>query len=430
MLPSWMQKRQVNYGQEVQVQINDVFQTSTTKDLAKNLTELRKEYPFEIAVYLNEKQVYQTLPGMSFSELRNTLSDEVVVIETQGYIDSPSGNYKVWYSVYHLKPQQYFDSIFFVQMAVMVISFILVLVISFLLQNRLVKPLHAVKRSLEQLENYRFDELEIEMTDDEITKGMQRFATNLQHNIKAVSREHTELERALQLERERLQNMITVSRGIVHDLKSPVHQTLLENEYTLNHTKISKETQVALQYNVERMDALLKEINGVLQLMDTGVEQMMEEIDHFDVIQLFKDVKKVFEIEISQKQLSFFTIMDETLIVDVNKVSVHLIIHNLLSNAVKYATNGTSIDFELHADEQYLHLRCENETEVKNLERILSSNTLFQTVKADDETGGDYVYSTGNGLYLLRELSALLHGRYALEIEGESTVVITIKLPL
>lgn len=429
MFPQWVKQQELRYSSLVQDKIYTVIKETPKESLEKELVNIRDAYPFEISIYKKEQKIFQTLPEISFSNLRNVLQDDVIIIEQQGVIDTDAGeSYQVWYSIYRLPVQQYLDSIFMLQILLIGVSFLIVLTVSIILQKMLIKPLNQVKDSIGKLEAYDLDA--IESSSDVINEGVKRFAVGLQGKITAVSRNHTALEQALQSERERLANMMTVSRGVIHDLKSPLHQTMIENDYFLKESvDISKEARVVAEYNRERMDKIIGQVNEVLNLLDTDPKTMVEVKNEFDIIQLFKDIRKGFSVFIQNRNVSFYADMPEELLVYLNKVSIHLIIHNMLSNAVKYAKPTSEIEFEIYVEDDVLHISCSNEASKKDIERIHDSEQLFTAIVDETNTEGEYVYSTGNGLYLIKELASLVEGTYSLGDE-QNTIIVSVNIPL
>ena len=65
-------------------------------------------------------------------------------------------------------------------------------------------PLTQIKANLAKIENYDFEEVLAIPVEDEINEKLHHFVSRLQNNIQNISRDFTELEQALQVERERL----------------------------------------------------------------------------------------------------------------------------------------------------------------------------------------------------------------------------------
>src|SRR5699024_7333297 len=114
-----------------------------------------------------------------------------------------------------------------------------------------------------------------------------------------------------------------------------------------------------------------------------------------------------------------------------NKVVARLIIHNMLSNAIKYAVIDTEIHFLIDQQENKLILICSNEATQKNIERIYRSEELFLAIEDNDAQNGaqEYIYSTGNGIYLIKELVNIVGGTFDISTEDEM-ISLCIEVPL
>lgn len=425
-MQKWLQQTEIKYTASVQQAIAEIFTSTNEKDLPEAFITFREdEYPIEIIIQTqNGKSVYQSIPYVTLNEARGLIPTKAAVLETRGEIEGKDKTYVVWYTIYRPTMEEYLKNLFTLQMTLTIIAFMLLIAITYYLYRRLIKPLTAVKQTLTKLEHYDLDTIDL-TPEDEITEGMQRFAISLKDNITTVSRNHTKLEYALQLERERLQNMITVSRGIIHDLKSPLYQTMLENESLLRTRELGKETEAVIHYNVERLDTMMQQITEVLNLMSTNVQEMMDVKDDFDFAQMVKEIRHSFIPLLEEKELWLTTDMPETMPVHVNKVASRLIVHNMLTNAIQYAIPDSEINFIMYEEAGELHVICENESTARNIERINNSDSLFQATEQDAE----HVYSTGNGLYLIRELTTISNGVYEIEV-NEGMVLIHVTLPL
>jgi len=154
-----------------------------------------------------------------------------------------------------------------------------------LIKYILVLPLTQIKANLAKIENYDFEEVLAIPVEDEINEKLHHFVSGLQNNIQNISRDFTKLEQALQVEKERLNNTITVSRAFIHDLKSPLHQTMLENELELSKSQ-DERLKTTLTYNVERAETTIQTINDILKIMDENIYDLNKIIEPVDLCKL------------------------------------------------------------------------------------------------------------------------------------------------
>jgi Histidine kinase-, DNA gyrase B-, and HSP90-like ATPase. len=433
LMPRYISYSQENYNQTVQYEVYNIFMTAPQNQLLSQLKDLRdNKYPIEIAVSKEGELLFQTIPGNDLAEFRYTIQSEMISYEVRGIMETSHGKYDVWYVIYHQRPQDYFNALFYVILSFIFVAFTLLVLIIFILQKRLLDPLMKVKQAINKMEEDNLSTLELsedEISQDTIGEKVNQFAINLRQRVKVVSRNHTELEYALQLERERLSNLMLIARGIIHDLKTPVHQTLVENDYVLRERQeLNDVEKVILAYNIRRMDKILNQINDALNIMDTDVTKMIEDNNDVDVVELFTNIKSAFQVTIREKEIIFISEIPDNLVININKVTLHMIIHNLLSNAIKYTTEEGEIEFAFYREEDNIYLTCENTANEIDIERMKKNTELFQAVvnEGDDER---YIYSTGNGLYLLGELAELLNGTCNI-IYGDEYVSISIKIPV
>lgn len=428
-MPSWLRQAEEQYRNDVQQGMAQVFMETTEKELPQKLMGFRSEYPIEIIVINHENEtIYSSIPGLSFSNAHGVIPQSLVILEAKGDMQGKDEEYLSWFTIYRPTFEFYLKNLLTVQMFFVLLSFLILVLISYYLYRELISPLKMVKKNLAKLENYQLDEVDAE-SEDAINEGMHRFAINLQDNISSVSQNHTKLEYTLQLERERLQNMITVSRGIIHDLKTPLYQTMLENEVFLSKQENpTEQVQGIVQYNVNRLDKVMQQITDVLKMMGTDVKEMMEVKDAFDFVSMVKEVRVGFVTMLDEKNVWLTTDTPEHLLVHVNKVTSHLILHNILFNAIQYAKKETEILLEVFEEEHELFIRCTNEATPENMKRIQKSEYLFNNIDKSEQNE-EYIYSTGNGVYLIRELTYLLNGTYDMSI-SEDEVSLEVKIPL
>ena len=419
--PTWTNQYEQYYTNQVEQKIYKTIKQTPESELEQALKELKKTNPFEVAIYKDnsDKIIYRSLPGTDITTLKGLFDERIVSLEVQGKMDTNyNQTYRVWYTIYRLPKDQYIHNLMMLNLGFLAIAFLILLFVVYILQKQTIKPLQQVKRAIAKLSNYNFSGVTQEVANDAINEDVQKFALSLQSSIKAVSRNHSQLEQALQLERERLSNVIIMTRGLVHDLKTPVHQNILANELKIENKTATKQTKEIAELNIQSAETLIFQINNILTLLDSDVQEMMEVTDDFDATRMYQKVKGIFLPELTKRQLIINGELPETLPVKLNKVATYLIIHNLLSNAIKYALKASDIDFEMYVQDGFLYIICQNITQERDIERIKNSEELFHAVldkSAEDER---YIYSTGNGLYLIKELTKLLQGAYDLHVDG------------
>lgn len=420
-LPQWMKNLERHYASETQLAVQEILETTELKDIPTALAELRKERPMELAVYQGETEIYQTIPRLSLVELRTVLQEEAILLEASGDVTTSKTTFFVWYSIYHPTIMQYLNNMATYQLIFVFVGFSILMVTLLLVFRSTIKPLRLLKERLFHLESYQLEDIynNDELSNDALNQSVTRFATNLQDRFRLISRNYTDLEYALQLEKERLSNLLMISRGVIHDLKSPIHQTLIENDmFTKTYDQDNAVATEIAEYNIERMEGVMGQINEVLNLLDTDVQEMIEVRQAFDVVRLFREIRKNLNTYRMQKDLSIDAMMPETLVVNLNQATLHLIIHNILSNAMKYATAETEIIFLLERRDGHLIVSCTNESTPENMLLMRQSEAVFHPVETKD-----HQFSSGTGMFLIRELTHISGGFYEMVEEGNEVTV-------
>lgn len=410
-----------NYLRDVETRIRASFKNSST--IAIELEKLRESNPFEIVVKKGGEVIYSSIP-LSDGQLSGTLHPDVVALEVKGQISRDDATYDVWYAVYRIPLEAYVSQFFNAQNVLIVLSTIVLVLLVIALHTILLKPLYRIRKSIKKMENYQFDE--VEQGDDVINHQLSLFASKMDQSIKAVSRKHTELEMQLQTSKERLHNTLIVSRGLVHDLKSPIHQLLLENEMMMDELG-TPEVLYMGKYNVNAIDGFIKSVNSILALLaqdQYGVEFKMEP---FNLSQLVSQSVRQFGPRIHAKDLGLDLEVPEEGEVVYSQVSMILLVNNLLSNMVQYALEGSELGFALSIVQNRIVVQTKNMSSMSDLERMQNSEQLFNIVV--EEESKDHVYSSGNGLFLIKDLVKIMNGNYDYEVK-EQVITITITLPL
>jgi len=428
-LPNFYIQRETQNVETIQTTLKEILETEKNPQTLKtSLDELVFSHAMELMLYKDDKVIYTTMPNIEIHNIRDIFHEEATAYKSQGVYQTPQGEYYVLYNIYPISSATYINQNFSQLTKIVFVLIALLFIILVLLYFTLLAPLKSVRKALTKMKKYNFSEIVEPDARNVITKDLNLFAQSIDAKIKATSKNYSELEIALQFERERLTIMMSIIRAYVHNLKSPTHQLLLGNEA---RGEKDKNIQPLAQYNIDNLELLLTDINEILILMDTDISDIEKQVEQFDFMEEVTQTLHLFEGYLNQNELGFFTEAPEHLDVTMNKVILQIILHNLFSNATKYATKGTEIEFSVHTDEtnDYLMLEITNEATKHDIQRILSSENLFNVIEEVTNPNDIHRYSTGNGLYLLKEVIHLLNGEYEL-LTTDTIVTIYAKLKI
>ena len=414
-----LEKKYVEDLQSAMVQI--FHDAASEQELSSKLTQLVEEFPMEIIVTKDNKRLFATT-SQTVEQLYGEANKTVTLMQKQNIYEVKNTKYNVFFSVYHVQTSNYLTHLAYYQIVLIGISIFIILTLTAFMIFILYQSLTKVKDNLKKAENYEFEAVINQTTNDGINERLRLFVANLDQNVKILSRDFTELEQALQIEHERLENTINVSSAFVHDLKSPLHQLLLTNESML---KKEQEATEIVAVNIVEIEKIIRTINEILTLMDENIFDMNKEKEVVDFVGLLDSAYKMF-LPIVQKQKVYFDLeIPDQLYTYISIPTAKLLIHNIIANATQYVTPHTEIICGIKelADEFIFY--CTNETAENNITRLQESEHIFLKKKVEDE---QHQFSSGKGLFLIKELASALEGEYQLKFDA-NIVMVEIRLP-
>ena len=436
-MPKSYIKIEKKYLDDAKEDIQVAIETALTESMLLTiLPEIIEEYPMEIVVTQADRTVYSSIPLLSTNEdLHDVVNSDVTLAKGTGNFSVQETDYKIWYSIYHLSTSEYIHRLMEWQVVLLGAAVLVLLTVTYVMQKTLYTPLQKVEENIVRMHAYDFEHMFPQESSDGVNTLLYHFAENIYGNIRKIEREYTELEQALQIERERLKSTITVSRAFVHDLKSPLHQTMLENEVVIR--KLSAKEIIGRKisvFNLERAENLIFQINEILKVMDHNMYELDKSTEHADIIQVIKQSIKLFKSTLLLRGAYITLSTPENLVVEINVPTFKLLLHNILSNAANYVAQDSEVLLEIDSIGNEITIRCTNKSTPQNIERMKRSASLFQNdleiIEENDFIEYEEInkYSSGNGLLLIRELTNSLAGQYILEV-FEDNVCVTIKIP-
>lgn len=413
-------KAEENYFLTIENNIAEVL-NGEKEEIASELALLVEKYPLDIVVQEGNQVVYHSLPFSMGDSLLGAINPQAILVEGQGNYN----NYFVWYAVYHMPDTVYFESFLSQQFWIILAAFCILSALIVIIYRVMGNSLSSIKQAIAKAKNYDFDEIEDER--DVINKEFKNFTHDLSSKISVVSKRYTELETSLQLERHKLESTINLSRSLVHDFKTTIHHELMENMYYLESEKpISDEAKQLATTNVELSDKLMHQVNEALQIMKNDIYAISKEKEEIDLIQLTREMLRLFTIDFNSKNISVDFITSEQATILENSTLVRLLLHNLLTNMAKYATRDTEVTIEVLQENEGVFLQFRNHASPVNMERIKKSEFLFNVIEVAETE--EHNYSSNNGIFLIRYLIELMQGKFELTIE-QTEVIMSIAIP-
>lgn len=163
-------------------------------------------------------------------------------------------------------------------------------------------------------------------------------------NTDICTMELSELGNAVNHMAESLDNQEMLRRrltsDVAHELRTPVANVSFNIEAIIEGALEPTNERLSSCYNeLERITGIITELEKLRQIEG---ENMILHIGHVDIYELAKEVKLIFENEMSKKNIRC-DIIGEHIDVCVDKDKMSQVLNNLISNAVKYTDNYGNI---------------------------------------------------------------------------------------
>ncbi|MFV0362487.1 MAG: hypothetical protein ACK5LL_05280 [Suipraeoptans sp.] len=111
----------------------------------------------------------------------------------------------------------------------------------------------------------------------------------------------------------------------------------------------------------------------------------------------------------------------EKVIINHNKVGIQLLINNILSNVSYYSIDGSDIDINITENNDSVTLVSANLGDKENIDRIMKNKLMgYQT--GDTNINKENKFSSGNGMYIIRDLKEILDCDYKQSIKGNRVI--------
>ncbi len=380
------------------------------------LQEIIERYAMELIIKKDNRVIFETISLSEGSEQSGIIHNKATLSEVNGDLEISGEVYNIYYAIYHLPANVYFDDFLVQGNRYLVMLVIVFLAIIILIQYFLYKPLLQAKETVSNLEKYDFDNISIGT--DSVNESLSRFSSKLEKDMKIITRRHSQFELELEQQRLALENMMIFSRAMVHDLKGPLHKVMIYNE--LNHQS-QKTLDEITNFNVEEVSSIMHKVNQILKIISEKSKSMDQENGKIEIDCIVSETLKVFDIFIAQKRLSLNVEVPQDMVVKSNLATIRLLLHNIVSNMIQYALEKTEIELLIYYSSNRMTIISRNKSSRKNIERMRNSEQLFNQF----DNGKDNAFGSGNGLHLIKDLALMLDGEYNFEIVDDVVEVKT-----
>lgn len=226
-------------------------------------------------------------------------------------------------------------------------------------------------------------------------------------NTDICTMELSELGNAVNHMAESLDNQEMLRRRLTsdmaHELRTPVANVSSNIEAIIEGALEPTNERLSSCYNeLERITGIITELEKLRQIEG---ENMILHIGHVDIYELAKEVKLIFENEMSKKNIRC-DIIGEHIDVCVDKDKMSQVLNNLISNAVKYTDNYGNIQITVIQENENVVITVEdNGCGIDDNDIPYIFERFYRTNKSRNRSTG----GAGIGLTITRAI-VQLHG--------------------
>lgn len=238
-------------------------------------------------------------------------------------------------------------------------------------------------------------------------KDIARGNYNNRINTDICTMELSELGNAVNHMAESLDNQEMLRRrltsDVAHELRTPVANVSSNIEAIIEGVLEPTNERLSSCYNeLERITGIITELEKLRQIEG---ENMILHIGHVDIYELAKEVKLIFENEMSKKNIRC-DIIGEHIDVCVDKDKMSQVLNNLISNAVKYTDNYGNIQITVIQENENVVITVEdNGCGIDDNDIQYIFERFYRTYKSRNRSTG----GAGIGLTITRAI-VQLHG--------------------
>lgn len=278
------------------------------------------------------------------------------------------------------------------------VSVILIIVLTFVLSNRIINPINKLNKLSQDISmlNFRTEEIK---TNDEI----EELAQSINKMSISLERAHNELN-------DKNENLKRFISDASHEMKTPV---ALIKAYAMGiQDGIDDET--FLDTIIEQSENLTEIINTLLYW--AKYEKKEVNITTFDLKERLLKIIKKYKILIEENNMDINIKIDqENFIINADESGIEIVINNLISNAIKY-TNNNKINIFLLKDDGEIYFAVTNG--VKAIDKVQIQN-LWKPFYVLDESRSKELSGTGLGLSIVKEILEAHKFEYGVEVNDD-----------
>lgn len=382
-----------------------------------NLIEQEK---LDIVILTRDSTVYSSLPIVDFDVIKEMINNQSVSYRRAYNLQANGKTYQIYLLMY--KDYEARTYMLLVPISVLVmIECLLLIGMFFLMRKKILSPLSVLKRQIDKLKAYDFNEL---IVDDKerslLIEALQDFSSDLNEKMNLFENQYTNLEYQLQQNNEMGIYKMQLIQSLVHDLKTPLTIENLLGEQLLN-MKLAKKAQEKV-VEIQSIDAsLVENINEILTLIASDDIQL-DETENLNAIEIIREILRLLQPLLQEKQVKLEIDCARSVLMNVNRIEIKQVVHNIMLNACQYVNKFGEFIVTAYEKEQYFILEVYNDVENNQDIDFDAVFNLFYTQKKHST-------SSGVGMFVIKNMVEKMHGEVVFE-PVKNGVQLRVRIPL
>lgn len=277
-------------------------------------------------------------------------------------------------------------------------SVILISILTFILSNKIIKPIEKLKLLSNDISKLKFRTEEIKTNDEieELSQSINKMSINLE-------KAHNELNN-------RNENLKRFISDASHEMKTPV--------------ALIKAYAIGIQDNIDDgtfIDTIIEQSEHLTDLINTLLywskyEKKEFNMFNFDLKEKLIHCIKKYEILIEERDIKLnIKIDDDNFMINADEDSIEIVLNNLISNAIKYNSNN-KIDIFLLKDNDEIFVCVKNGINNINKEEI---DNIWKPFYVLESSRSKELSGTGLGLSIVKEILEAHKFEYGADINDE-----------
>ncbi|EGT3614954.1 HAMP domain-containing histidine kinase [Clostridium perfringens] len=280
---------------------------------------------------------------------------------------------------------------------IVLITFLLVLIFTYFLFEKIVNPLSYIKNSFKRIGDgdYKIN-LKVNSKDEigDLAYGVNKMVNKIEEQIEKINEEK---EKVLTLEKTRTEFF----NNITHELKTPLTNisgyAQIMGEEDFDDNDFRKFALERINKESKRMHEL---IVSLIEISKNKSDIENREVENINLKTLIEELCEDFKVKGEKQGIHISNNLEDVEFM-CREDEISRVIINLLDNAIKYSLKGTEIKVNLFKNKEERYIEIENfSDEISNegLEKIFEP-FYRENTKKSRELGGN-----GLGLYICSEL--------------------------